>query len=76
MHSLCIPSVHMHNTKMMNQYREILHQMLTYVNLSAELGVLSSMINEFCSELMEFFLGKSIFQYCLSVICGSIFKLH
>lgn len=66
----------MHNTKMMNQYRKMLHQMLTCVNLSAELGVLSSVINEFCCELMDFFLGKHIFQYCLPVVCESIFKLH
>lgn len=57
----------MHNTKMMNKYRKMLHQVLTYVNLSAEIGVLSSVINEFSCELMDFFLGKLVFQYCLPI---------
>lgn len=48
---------------MMNEDRKMLH-------LSAKIDVLSSVFNDFFCELMDIFVGKHIFQYCLSVFCG------
>lgn len=39
----------------------MLHQVLACVNLSAKIGVMSSVFNEFSYELMDVFVGEHIF---------------
>lgn len=48
----------------------MLHQMLAHLKISARIDVMSSVVNEFSCELMDVFVGRHIFQYCLSVFCG------